>query len=52
MGRQIYSGAQIINKVREAEILVSQGFTVAEISRKLGVTKQTYYRWKKSMVIC
>ena len=38
---------QIINKLREAEILLSQGSTVAEASRKLNVTEQTYYRWRK-----
>ena len=38
---------QIINKLREAEILLSQGDTIAVISRKIGVTEQTYYRWRK-----
>ena len=38
---------QIINKLREAEVMLSQGATVAEICRKIGVTDQTYYRWRK-----
>jgi putative transposase len=38
---------QIINKLREAEILLSQGTTVAVICKKLGVTDVTYYRWRK-----
>jgi putative transposase len=38
---------QIINKLREAEILLSQGNTIAVISKKIGVTEQTYYRWRK-----
>jgi transposase-like protein len=36
-----------LNKLREAEVLLSQGLTVGEASRKLGVTEQTYYRWRK-----
>jgi transposase-like protein len=47
MGRKTYLPEQIINKLREAEILLSQGSTVAEASRQLAVTEQTYYRWRK-----
>jgi transposase-like protein len=47
MGRRTYLPEQIINKLREAEILLSQGSTVAEASRQLAVTEQTYYRWRK-----
>ena len=36
-----------MNKLREAEVLLSQGSTVGEASRKIGVTEQTYYRWRK-----
>ena len=45
----IYSGGcdQVLNKLREAEILLSQGETVAVISRKIGVSAYTYYRWRK-----
>ena len=42
-----YSPEQIINKLREAEVLLSQGNTVKEASRKLGIVEQTYYRWRK-----
>lgn len=42
-----YSAEQIISKLREAEISLSQGKTVSEACRKIGVTDQTYYRWKK-----
>ena len=38
---------QIINKLREAEVLLSQGSSVAEASRKIGIVEQTYYRWRK-----
>jgi putative transposase len=47
MGRKTYLPEQIINKLREAEILLSKGATVAKASRQLGVTEQTYYRWRK-----
>ncbi len=36
-----------MNKLREAEVLLSQGATIGEASRKIGVTEQTYYRWRK-----
>ncbi len=36
-----------MNKLREAELLLNQGSTVSEASRKIGVTEQTYYRWRK-----
>ena len=47
MVRKGYTPEQIINKLREAEILLNQGATVVEASRKIGVTEQTYYRWRK-----
>ena len=47
MVRKAFKPEQIINKLREAEVLLSQGLTVGEASRKLGVTEQTYYRWRK-----
>ena len=47
MGTYFGSCDQVLNKLREAEILLSQGATAAEASRKVGVTEQTYYRWRK-----
>ena len=47
MVRKGYTPEQIINKLREAEIQINQGITIGEASRKLGVTEQTYYRWRK-----
>ena len=38
---------QIIPKLREAEVELARGRTVAEVVKKLGVTEQTYYRWRK-----
>ena len=42
-----YTAEQIIGKLREAEVLVAAGKTVAETVRELGVTDQTYYRWRR-----
>jgi len=47
MARRSYRPEQIINKLREAEVLLSQGSTAGETSRKIGVTEQTYYRWRR-----
>ncbi len=38
---------EIIGKLREAEIVLAQGGTVPDACRRLGVTEQTYYRWRK-----
>ncbi len=45
MVRKGYTPEQIINKLREAEIHINQGISIAEASRKIGITEQTYYRW-------
>ena len=47
MVKKSYSPEQVINKLREVEILLNQGANVGEASRKIGVTEQTYYRWRK-----
>ncbi len=47
MPRKRYSPEQIINSLREAEVLMSQGSTVGQASRHMGITEQTYYRWRK-----
>jgi putative transposase len=47
MAKKGYTPEQIINKLREAEILLSQGATIAQISKKIGVSDHTYYRWRK-----
>ena len=47
MPKKGYTSEQIINKLREAEILLSQGDTIAIVSKKLGVSEYTYYRWRK-----
>jgi len=45
--RKGYMPEQIINKLREAEVLLSQGATIAITSRKIGVSDHTYYRWRR-----
>ena len=47
MGRKRSTPEQIITKLREAEVELAKGQTAAEVCRKLGVTEQTYYRWRK-----
>jgi putative transposase len=47
MKKKGFSAEQIIGKLREAEVLLSQGNTVGEVSRRLGVTEQTYHRWRR-----
>jgi putative transposase len=47
MAKKRYSAEQIIGHLREAEILLSQGKTVREAVRQIGISEQTYYRWRK-----
>jgi transposase-like protein len=47
MVKKGYTPEQIINKLREAEILLSQGEAIALVSKKIGVSDHTYYRWRK-----
>ena len=47
MVRKGFRPEQIISKLREAEVMLGQGSTVGEASRKIGVTEQTCYRWRK-----
>ena len=47
MVKKSFTPEQIINKLREVEVLISQGATTTEASRKAGITEQTYYRWRR-----
>ena len=47
MARPKHTPEIIIGKLREVEVLVGKGATVAEASRQIGVTEQTLYRWRK-----
>jgi putative transposase len=42
-----HTAEQIVGKLREAELELARGRTIAEVVRKLGITDQTYYRWRK-----
>ena len=41
------SAGQIINQLRRAEVALANGKRVKQVCRELGVSEQTYYRWRK-----
>ena len=41
-----FSGSEIVGKLREADVLIGQGKFVPEVCREIGVSQQTYYRWR------
>ena len=47
MAKKTFTPEQIIFKLREVEVRVGQGETVASVCRSIAVTEQTYYRWRK-----
>jgi len=47
MARKIFTPEQIIRKLREAEILIAEGMTTVQAARQIGVSEQSYYRWRK-----
>lgn len=47
MSRKRFTTEQIIGKLREAEVLQSQGESIEAICKQLEITSQTYYRWRK-----
>ena len=47
MSRKHYTPEQIISMLREAEVALSQGQTVGQVCRTLGLPEQCYYRWRK-----
>ena len=47
MAKKGFTPEQIINKLREAEIMLSQGVSLPVILKKIGVSDATYYRWRK-----
>lgn len=47
MVRKGYTPEQIVKKMREPEIMLSQGNLVSVITRKVGISDCTYYRWRK-----
>ncbi len=47
MARKRFAAEQIISKLREAEVELAKGATTTQVCKKLGITNQTYYRWRK-----
>ncbi len=47
MARRKHTAEEIIHKLREAEVALSQGRTVKEVCKQIEVTEQTYYPWRK-----
>ncbi len=47
MGKKRFTAEQIISKLREVEVLQSNGQSITEICRHLGIEDQTYYKWRK-----
>jgi transposase-like protein len=47
MARKRYTAEQIITKLREAEVELAKGQTTPQVCQKLGISDQTYYRWRK-----
>ena len=47
MARKRHSPEQVVRMLREAEVELSRGMTVRDVCKKLGITDQTYYRWRK-----
>ena len=47
MARKRFTAEQIISKLREAEVALAQGQNVGQVCKRIGVSEQTYYRWRK-----
>jgi len=47
MSRKRYTVESIVRMLREAEVELASGMTVAQVAKKLGINQQTYYRWRK-----
>ncbi len=47
MPRKRHTPEQIMRRLREAEVELAKGQTTVDVVRKLGITEQTYYRWRK-----
>ena len=47
MPKKTFTPEQIVTKLRQIEVLMSQGKTVSQASKEAGITDQTFYRWRK-----
>ena len=48
MPKQRFTTEEIIHKLREADVSIGQGKTIADACKQLGITDKTYFRWRKS----
>ena len=48
MPKKRYNAEEIIHKLREADVLLSQGCSVKQVTKQLDIAEQTYYRWRKA----
>ena len=46
MARRRHSPEQILTKLRDADVMLSENLPIAEIAKRLGVAEQTYHRWR------
>ena len=44
--KKCVSGTEVVGKLRQADVLIAEGKTVPDICREIGVSQQTYYRWR------
>ena len=49
MPKKRYTAEEIIHKLREADVRLGQGGTIAQACKQLGIADQTYYRWRKGL---
>lgn len=47
MSKKRHTAEEVVTKLREADVLVGKGQTIDEACRQLGITNQTYYKWRK-----
>ncbi len=47
MTHKRYTPEQIIRKLREAEVMISQGKSISQATRQIGIVDQTYYKWRR-----
>ena len=47
MSKKRHKPEEIVSKLRQVDVLVSQGQSVADAIRSIGVTEVTYYRWRQ-----
>lgn len=46
MPKRKHTAEEIINKLREAEVIIASGSTVVEANRRIGASERTFYRWR------